>query len=240
MSLNSNRAPVSSADLPIPLAAGNDRIRRGAYVHRQGENADDEAKVTEFWRAAGLVVRSLEDPSDRFSSLPDLQLTRKGIPWAYCEVKTIWRHRWTTRIMHEGRSVEESMHVSSLSVEERISGDLVTAFQQLNSTNPHRAMKNVVVLVNRDPEASLPALRRVLASNPKHPGRGIADKRAARMASDIRQFCREVDLCLWSTVRTDGTLVIEAYVLFNTEFEEQLRGIVDLDRVQRLTLDPAA
>ena len=147
MSLSLNETETKSDYGKLLSAVKDSKILRGAFVHRRGENAEDERRVAEYWRANGFMVEALEDPSERFSRLPDFRLYHEGQPWAYCEVKTVWRHSWTVRILHQDRPAEEHLEVSNKPVEERLSGDLVTAIRQLRSGNPGHALLNIVVLV---------------------------------------------------------------------------------------------
>src|SRR5271165_1690724 len=121
MTRNSNEpgAEGSAGDGPRDASP----ILRGAFVHRMGESAEDERLAAQFWIQHGFAVESLEDPTERFSRRPDLRLPRDGRPWAYCEVKTVWHHRWSVHIL---RSDREEMHTESTDkpVEERIGGDL--------------------------------------------------------------------------------------------------------------------
>ncbi len=164
----------------------------------------------------------------------------KGKPWAYCEVKTIWRHSWTVRILHQDRPAEERLEISDKPVEERLSGDLVTAIRQLRSGNPDHSLLNVVVLVNWDEEASLAVLKQLFSAQASSINRGPGTRHAARLADEIRVFCRDVDLCIWATEQADGILVVEAYFLFSAEHKEQVRQIVGLGPEKLIVLKPAA
>ena len=240
MSLSLNEAVTDRNYRKVSSAARDSKILRGAFVHHRGENAEDERRVAEFWRANGLMVEALEDPSERFSRLPDFRLYREGQPWAYCEVKTVWRHSWTVRILHQDRPVEERLEVSDKPVEERLSGDLVTAIRQLRSGNPGHALLNIVVLVNRDEEASLAGLTQLFSAQTVSINRGLGDRHAARLAVEIQDFCRDVDLCVWAAEQADGRLNIGAYFFFNAELQEQVKKIIDLGHENLIVLDPAA
>ena len=224
----------------IATLAGDSPILRGVYVHRMGENAEDERRVAEFWRASGLEVEALEDPSERFSPRPDLRLSHDGKPWALCEVKTIWRHSWTVRVTHEDRPPEEHREISNLPVDERISGDLVTAARQLRAGNPDHVLLNFVVLVNRDPEVSISGLAGVFSMQPASGLRGLAARRAARLAKDVRDFRSDIDLCIWATEQMDGKLALDGCFLFNPDLREQAKQIAGLGSAKLFTLEPAA
>ena|ERR1035438_2991434 len=240
MSLSLNKARTNRDYEKASSAASDSKILRGAYVHRRGENAEDERRVAEFWRANGLMVEAMEDPSERFSRLPDFRLYREGQPWAYCEVKTVWQHSWTVRILHQDRPAEEHLEVSDKPIEERLSGDLVTAIRQLRLGNPDHTLLNIVVLVNRDAEASLAGLKQLFSAQTASINRGSGTRHAARLAAEIQDFCRDVDLCVWATEQTDGMLFVEAYFLFNSELKEQVKQIVDLGPEKLIVLKPAA
>ena len=117
---NAKRSPAGES-----RSLSQSPILRGAFVHRMGENLDDESMAAKFWTAQGFAVDTLEKPGERFSRRPDLRLLRGGGAWAYCEVKTVWQHRWTAHILHKDRE-EVRNELTNKSVEERIGGDLVT------------------------------------------------------------------------------------------------------------------
>ncbi|MGB8261548.1 MAG: hypothetical protein WCE75_14400 [Terracidiphilus sp.] len=165
---------------------------------------------------------------------------RKGNPWAYCEVKTVWRHSWAVRVLHEDRVLEERVEVSEKPVHERLSGDLVTAIRQLRSGNPDHALLNIVLLVNRDPEASLNVLARLFSTPAEPSERGLEARRAARLAAEIRGFRRDVDLCLWMAEQADGRLAAEGYFLFNPKLQEQANEIAGMGSAKLVVLLPAA
>jgi hypothetical protein len=240
MSLSSSKA--SSVHKGDAASVGSDKvpIPRGVFAHRRGEAVADERKVVEFWLSCGITAESMEDANERFSSMPDLQLSRDGIPWACCEVKTIWRHRWTVRILHEGRTAEERVEESKASASERISADLITALRQLKAGNPTHALLNIVVLVNRDAEASLGLLSRVLAPAPKITGRTLPAKRAAMLANEMQEFRRCVDMCLWTVEQADGQLAVEGCLLFAAALQEQIANLPGLGFGKQIILDPAA
>jgi hypothetical protein len=186
------------------------------------------------------MVEALEDPSERFSRLPDFRLYRAGKPWAYCEVKTVWRHSWTIRILHEDGPAEEHVERSDAPVSERLSGDLVTALRQLRAGNPDHALFNLVVLVNRDEEASLPCLTRLFSRHPTRAQRGLKARRAAKLAAEVEDFRSHVDLCIWATGQADGRLGVEGYFLFNPELRNQVKEIAGLEPEKLVILKPAA
>jgi hypothetical protein len=205
-----------------------------------GENAADERQVEEFWRKHGLRVDAIENPSERFSKLPDLRLSYGGSPWAYCEVKTIARHFWKVRILHDDQPIEERVEESEKSVIERVTGDLVTAARQLKAGNPDHALLNFVVLVNRDAEASPTLLTQLFSAPPSSPGRSLKERREALLAEEMQGFRRNVDLCLWVIPADGEKLQIEACLLLNPallSFAEQVTGLRG-DKV--ISLDPAA
>jgi hypothetical protein len=186
------------------------------------------------------MVEALEDPSERFSRLPDFRLCREGQPWAYCEVKTVWRHSWTVRILHRDRPAEERLEVSDKPVEERLSGDLVTAIRQLRSGNPGHALLNILVLVNRDEEASLAGLTQLFSASTASIHRGVGDRHKARLMAEMKDFCRDVDLCVWAAEQADGKLAIEGYFLLNPKLQELVREIVGLGSEKLVLLEAAA
>lgn len=205
-------------DAPLP----------GAFVHRMGENAADEHQVAEFWRAHGLGVDAIEDTRQRFSRLPDLRLSSQGAPWAYCEVKTIARHSWNVRILHDGQPDEEHIETSSKPVLERIKGDLVTAARQLRAGNPDHALFNFVVLVNRDPDAVPNLLTQLFSAAPASSGSSLKARREARLADELQSFRKGVDLCLWVNPTAEQRLTVEACLLLNPNllsFAEEISGL---------------
>jgi len=222
------------------FAAGADAPLRGFFVHRMGENAADERKVAEFWSAYRLGVDAIEDPSQRFSKLPDLCLSYDGAPWAYCEVKTIARHSWKVRILHDGRPAEERVEESGKSVIERITGDLITAARQLKSGNPDHALLNFVVLVNRDAEASPSLLANLFSEKPASAGRSLKARHEARMAAELQSFRNIVDLCLWANPVTEERLTVEACLLLNPNLLSFAEEITGLRGDKLISLDSAA
>jgi hypothetical protein len=239
MSLSLNETETNSDYGKILSATKDSKILRGAFVHRRGEYAEDERRVAEYWRANGFMVEALEDPYERFSRLPDFRLYREGHPWAYCEVKTVWRHSWAVRILHQDRPAEEHLEVSDKPVEERLSGDLVTAIRQLRSGNPDHALLNIVVLVNRDEEASLAGLVQLFSAQTAFNNHSHRDRQAARLAVEIQNFCRDVDLCIWAAEQADGMLSVEAYFSFNAALQEQVEKMIGIGDEKLIVLDPA-
>jgi hypothetical protein len=205
-----------------------------------GENAADERQVAEFWREHGLGVDAIEDPGERFSKLPDLRLSYDGAPWAYCEVKTMARHFWKVRILHDDQPVEERVEESKKSVIERITGDLVTAVRQLKAGNPDHALLNFVVLVNRDAEASPNLLTQLFSATPASPGRSLKARLEARLAQEIRGFRRNVDLCLWVKPAAEEKLHVEACLLLNPALLSFAEEVTGLRGDKLISLEPAA
>ena len=237
-SLNEARTehPEASGHRP----ASQSPILRGAFVHRMGENLDDERMAAKFWTSRGFEAESIEDSSDHFSRRPDLRLLRDGKPWAYCEVKTVWRHRWTVHILHEDRAEEMHTELSKKSVEERISGDLVTAARQLRAENSDHALLNIVLLINRDPDASLQILSRVLTAQPPKVRRSLKARHDAMLAEDVQQFRHTVDFCLWANAAEDRELAVEGYFLFNPGLRKIVGGLNGLGKDKLVSLEPAA
>jgi hypothetical protein len=213
---------------------------RGVFVHRRGEDTADEKMLANFWQARGLEVDALENPADRYSRLPDLRLSRDSAPWAYCEVKTVLRHSWTVRILHDDRPIEERREVTSQTVNERVKMDLIMAARQLNAGNPGHALLNFVVLINRDPDASPAVLARVFATQSTGHGRGLAARRAARLAQEVQSFRRNVDLCLWAKPESNGKLVMESCLLFNPALRSFAEEVTGLRGKKLVSLEPAA
>jgi hypothetical protein len=214
------------------------KAMRGVYAHRMGENCEDEKRVADYWKGLGFAVESLESDNDRFSRQPDLRLLRNGKPVAYCEVKTIQRHRHHIRILHEDREIEERVELSAVPVEERLSTDLVTAIRQLNYANSDRTLLNFVVLVNRDPESSPALLAKLFAQRPPKSKRGLKAKHESWTVEAIQNFRREVDLCLW----VDGlsNFSVTGYFVGNPSIREQVEGFTGLGLEKLLPLEPAA
>ncbi len=219
---------------------GRSRILPGAFVHRRGEVEKDEHFVADFWRRSGFEVELIEDPGERFSRLPDLLLSRKGARWAYCEVKTIWRHSWTVRILHDDRPAEERRELTDKPVSERVEGDLVTAIRQLHAANPNHSMLNIVVLINRDPEASIDVLKKVLATRPSSSLRTLKARMHARSAEEIQQFQREVDLCIWMDASGAEEPSLKGYILFRSGARDLTGEIAGLSSGKLISLEPAA
>jgi len=211
---------------------------RGVHAHRRGEQPEDEQWVAEFWESRGFSVEKLERSRELRSQLPDLLLSRDGHPFAYCEVKTVWRHTTQFRILHEDGSVEERVELSAEPAEERLSTDLVTAIRQLNSTNSERTLRNFVVLVNRDPEATPALLAKLFARRLPVSKRGLKARHDSWTVDAIQDFRRKVDLCLW----IDGLsgFSVTGYFVGNPSLQEQVEGIAGLGLEKRLPLEPAA
>ena len=214
------------------------KAMRGVFAHRRGEQPEDERRVAEFWESRGFAVEPLEQSRDLFSRLPDLRLLRDGQLFAYCEVKTVWRHTREIRILHEDRPVEERLELSTVPAEERFSTDLVTAIRQLNYTNSDHTLMNFVVLVNRDPEATPALLAKLFAKRPPSSKRGLQDKQESWTVEAIQDFRCKVDLCLW----IDGLagFSVTGYFVGNPSLREQAAGIAGLDLDKLLLLEPAA
>ena len=238
MSPSSNKSAGSKG--LSSLATREDRPLRGVFVHRMGENADDERRVAEFWREHGLRVDAIEDPRERFSKLPDLRLSYDGAPWAYCEVKTIVRHSWKVRILHDDQTIEERVEESKKSVIERMTGDLVTAARQLKAGNPDHALLNFVVLVNRDAEASPTLLAQLFSASSASPGRSLKARREARLAEEMQGFRRSVDLCLWVKPTAEEKLHVESCLLLNPALLSFAEEVTGLRGDKLISLHPAA
>jgi hypothetical protein len=221
-------------------SSATERHMRGHIQHRMGEDASDERAVAEFWRAHGLVVEALEDRTQKTSRNPDLLLSRDGAPWAVCEVKTIWRHSWKVRISHEECPAEEREELSSRPVGERLSGDLIAAIRQLNAGNPGHTLLNFVALVNFDPEATPMLLSQLLAQQAHPSARTVAARRAARLAQELQNFRRGVDLCLWARPVATRKIVIESCFLFNPALRSFAEEVSGLKGSRVVSLDPAA
>lgn len=234
MTSNSNEPRTDSG-----VQRGASPILRGAYLHRMGERAEDERAAAQFWTTHGFAIESLEDPTERFSRRPDLRLLHDGKPWAFCEVKTVWHHRWSVRIEHsDGEEVRTES--TDKPVEERISGDLVTAARQLRAENVNHALLNFVLLVNRDPAASFPVLSRVLTTHSSGSGRSLKARHDAMLAGEIQHFRSTVDLCLWANPAEDGELLIEGVVLFNPNLQSFAEEIAGMRTDKVISLEPAA
>ncbi len=226
MSPSSNKTAGSKG--PSSFAVDADAPLRGAFVHRMGENAADERQVMEFWRAHRLGVDAIEDPRQRFSKLPDLRLSFDGAAWAYCEVKTLARHSWRVRILHDGEPAEERVEETGKSVIDRLTDDLVTAARQLKAANPDHALLNFVVLVNRDAEAAPSLLTKLFSARPVSAGRSLKARREARLAGELQSFRKNVDLCLWINPGAEEQLTVEACLLLNPNllsFAEEVTGL---------------
>jgi hypothetical protein len=143
-------------------------------------------------------------------------------------------------ILHQDRPKEERQEITTKSVFERLSGDLVTAIRQLRAGNPEHALLNIVVLVNQDQEANLGVLTQLFSAPAAsiRPGRG--ERHTARLAMELQDFCRQVDLCLWTTEQADGTLFVEAGFYFNTTMQTQIERVVRLESEKLIVLEPAA
>ena len=195
MSLSSNKSAGRKG--PSSMAASSDAPLRGVFVHRMGEKPEDERQVAKFWREHGLHVDAIEDARERFSKLPDLCLSYDRKAWAYCEVKTIARHFWKVRILHDDRPIDERFEESKKSVIERLTGDLVTAARQLKAGNADHALLNFVVLVNRDEEASPSLLTQLFSKTPASAGRSLKVRRESAGEGD-QGFRRNVDFAFGS------------------------------------------
>ena len=238
MSPNLNRHVSSKR--PSFSAAGASAPLRGVFVHRMGENAADERQVAKFWREHRLGADAIEDPGERYSRLPDFRLLYDGAPWAYCEVKTIGRHSWKVRILHDGQPAEERVEVSNRSVIERLSGDLITAVRQLRAGNPDHSLFNFVVLVNRDAEASPGLLAQIFSASAASQGRSLKARRDARMAEEVQGFRRDVDLCLWMKPGVEEQLAVESCLLLNPNLLSFAEEITGLRGDKLISLNPAA
>jgi hypothetical protein len=203
-----------------------------------GENLEDEQRVAGYWQGLGFVVQLLEPERDTFSRSPDMLLLRNGKPVAYCEVKTIRRHRHHIRILHDDREVEERVELSTAAVEDRLSTDLVTAVRQLNYANSDHALDNFAVFVNRDPEATPALLANLFDKRPPSSKRGLRAKHEAWTVEAIQDFRRKVDLFLW----VDGLsgFSVTGYFAGKASFRQQVKEFTGLGLEKLLPLEPAA
>jgi hypothetical protein len=228
-----------SGDAPL----SEDRLAgamRGVYAHRMGEVAQDEKAIASFWRDSNFEVKALEPVDDRRSQQPDLFLSLNGIPFAYCEIKTIQDHRIVTRILHQDRPVEERTEVSGVSPEERLASNLVTAIRQLKYVNSNHELFNLVVLVNRDPEAAPAKLTELfLKPAPKSP-RSLKAKHEAWTVAAIQEFRHKVDFCLWMEPAADGKLIPVAYFAQDPSFIGKFEALSKLGLDKLIALQLAA
>jgi len=231
---------MANGDNIAPPSFDRTKGMRGSFAHRRGEQPEDERRSAEFWEARDLSVERLEISRGWFSRQPDLRLLRDGAPFAYCEVKTIWRHVTKTRILHEDGPVEERVEVTKATVEERLTTDLVSAIRQLRYANPDHLLLNIVLLVSHDAEASPDCVESVLNRPPRPKGRGLAAKRATREYEELEQFRRDVDLCLWANPAAKKGLLIERCFLFNPTLRSFAEEITGLRGTKLVSLEPAA
>ncbi|MGH9600181.1 MAG: hypothetical protein ACRD27_09965 [Terracidiphilus sp.] len=154
-------------------------------------------------------------------------------------MKTVWHHSWAVHILHKDHE-EVRTELSNKTVDERIGGDLVTAERQLRAENPDHALPNAVLLVNRDPDASLAALSRVLTGHSRKTKRSLKARHDEMLAGEIKRFCETVDLCLWASPAEDREIAVEGYFLFNPELRTQVEGLQGLGRSKLISLKPAA
>lgn len=238
MSPNLARGNSKEAGETIHPPVDLSKEMRGVYAHRMGESAEDEQRVASYWQGLGFAVESLESGRDTFSRLPDLRLSRNGKPVAYCEVKTIQRHRHHIRILHGEHEVEERVELSATSAEERLGTDLVTAIRQLNYANSDHSLLNLVVLVNRDLESTPTLLSKLFARQLPASKRGLQAKHDFWTVRSIQDFRSNVDLCLW----VDGLsgFSVTGYFAGNPSLREQMAGFTGLSLEKLLPLEPAA
>lgn len=216
------------------------KARRGVFAHRLGEQPEDEQRVAELWESRGFAVERLEASREIHSDKPDLRLLRDGAPFAFCEIKTLWRHTTRITILHDEQPVEERVEVSKASVEERLTTDLVTAIRQLLYANPDHSMLNFFVVVNRDVDATPGHLATVLNRATPAKGRSLAAKRAGWTAKEIERFRGNVDLCLWAVPAANGALSVEGCLLMNPSLRSFAEEITGLRDEKLIALDPAA
>jgi hypothetical protein len=220
------------------------KAMRGVFAHRQGEQPEDERLVAQFWQSQGLGVELLEsNPRTLSSRLPDLRLLRDGKPFAYCEVKTLWRHTSQIRILHEGRAVEERVEVSNAGVEERLTADVITAIRQLLYANPDHGLLNIVVLVNRDADATAALLAHILNRRLSYKEISSRDWRAERTIKEFEKFRVGVDICLWVDTLAGKNFSMSSYFLLNSrnpQLASEVRNWTGLGEDKQILLQPAA
>jgi hypothetical protein len=214
------------------------RAMRGVFVHRRGEQPEDEDKVAKFWQSCGIEVEHLETERDLFSGMPDFRLFRDGRPFAYCEVKTIWRHTRSIRILHDEKPIDERVEVSAAPVEERLTGDLVSAVRQLQYQNADHKLFNLVVLVNRDENANPEMVAALLSSVEGLESAALPP--GARRKEGLQEFRREIDLCLWASPSAGGGLIVERCFLLNPGLRSFAEEITGLRGDKLISLEPAA
>jgi hypothetical protein len=240
--MNPSLDELNTMDIASPGLAASGAVRRlrGVFLHRQGESPADERRTAEFWEQQGFVVEALEDPAERHSRLPDLKLWRDGKAVAYCEVKTLWRHTWTVRILHEDRQEEIRKEISEKPALKRLSDDLFLTMQQLQSGNPDHALLNFAVLINRDSDLSATSLMELLLQPPPAPSRGLRARLKAQTHEDLQWFKRKIDVCLWiDPVGQEGFAVTAALVRDQPIFET-LGNLNFISAEKLILLDPAA
>jgi hypothetical protein len=106
--------------------------------------------------------------------------------------------------------------------------------------NPHHSLFNFVFLVNRDKDASITDLTRIFSAKHSLAGRSLESRRAPKLAAEIQDFRREVDLCTWATVNDERALVVEGYFLFNPELREPVRNFAGLGSATLVPIETAA
>lgn len=230
----------SSIDRRLAQRTRESGILRGIFVHRLGEQSRDEQAAATFWHANGIEAEALETGLGRHHVRPDLRLSRNGVPWAYCEVKTLWHHRWTVEIRHKDRPAELRSGLTEKSAAERLSGDLSTALRVLQQENAEHALLNIVLLINHDPELS-PATAARLLTPPDLPApRNLRERREARATKEMRAFRNVIDLCFWAESKGEGQFALEGYFLTNPELQTRILPIADQVCARRISLEPAA
>jgi hypothetical protein len=143
-------------------------------------------------------------------------------------------------ILHDDRPPEERVEQNRKPVVERIAGDLVTAARQLKAGNPDHGLLNIVVLVNRDPEASPSLLTQLFSAKPASRGRGLKARHDAHLADEVQSFRKNVDLCLWVSPAIEDRLIVEACLLLNPNLLSFAEEITGQRRARLISLDPAA
>jgi len=230
----------SSVEKDLAQRAEQANILRGIFVHKLGEQQADEQAAVDFWRESGFEVELLETGLSRHDVRPDFRLDREGRPWAYCEVKTLWRHTWTTTILHENQPPERQTGFTEKTAEERLSGDLLLALRVLHRTNSDHALPNIILLVNHDPELSPASVARVLAVPPASADANLKSLRDTWMAEELNTFRSEIDLCIWADGLENGRFAVRGYFPTNPELQNRIKQVADQVCERQISLEPAA
>jgi hypothetical protein len=176
----------------------------GYTAFRIGEDSDDEDSVEKFWLGLGFEVERITEPAMRFSKAPDFLLRRQGTAVAVCEVKSMSEFDYTVQVNHKDGTATDTQHNWRESNLERVLQRAERAVGQLTYWNEDRALVNVFVFVNHNP-----------------------NMRYEEIAGALRDL-NGIDATFWFDVGENGALSSNPSVIASREGRQRLKKQIGL------------